>query len=170
MDQILNSLITLNKLCDGASSTDGQGYNKIDCCIVPFLLENFNEDAAAVGYTLLKKYTKQLKGLGIEYDNLPKFETKSYREFKDVLRLSKDHNIFTIDEHFVEWQFPYNAEIIAAIKKVPTAKYNTVNKSWKVRLLNESLLELKGVFELFAQLELPSEVRDLVIMRNNILI
>ena len=73
---VIEAIRALDTVCDGATSKDGTGFNKFDrqknASIIDQALEEGYLDPKdeMKAYRLLKKYTKQLKTLGIEYSEI----------------------------------------------------------------------------------------------------
>lgn len=60
---------------DGAEKKDGAGFNKRDTNVgneFAFISQDkWNEEEVGMIYILLRKYRRQLKAMGVEYDSLP---------------------------------------------------------------------------------------------------
>ena len=96
---VLDGILALDRVCDNAKSRDGCGFNKFDReehkdiiekALLEGCLSSKDENKA---YKLLKKYKKQLKELGIEYDNIGHIP----RESED------DKGLAEINERIPEW-------------------------------------------------------------------
>ena len=73
---VIDAIKTIASVCDGATTKDGMGFSKFDRekhddlinkAVSEGCLSSKEEETA---YRFLKKYTKQLKGLGINYDKI----------------------------------------------------------------------------------------------------
>lgn len=73
---VIDAIKALAAVCDGATSKDGQGFNKFDreehANIIDKAIagEPISPGEEKKAHSLLKKYKKQLKGLGINYDDI----------------------------------------------------------------------------------------------------
>jgi hypothetical protein len=73
---VIDAIRALDSVCDGAETKDGAGFSKFDREEKGDLIEKAvseghlspKEEKKAYGF--LKKYKKQLKGLGVDYDNI----------------------------------------------------------------------------------------------------
>lgn len=65
----------VSRRCDGASSTDGQGFNGTDTkygkALASAPAEVWSDDVQYRAWKMLRKYAKQLKAEGIDYDSIP---------------------------------------------------------------------------------------------------
>lgn len=73
---VIDALRLLARVCDGAKSHDGMGFSKFDREEHTDLIEKAISDGWLLpkdekkAYRFLKKYKKQLKGLGLNYDDI----------------------------------------------------------------------------------------------------
>ncbi len=73
-DILMEAVKSLDSVCDGAKKSDGEGFNKFDADFVKSVLEQgypptHNQKLSL--HKLLKKYSVQLSGMGINYNNIP---------------------------------------------------------------------------------------------------
>jgi hypothetical protein len=65
----------VSRRCDGASSNDGQGFNGTDTkygkALANSPAEVWSDDVQYRAWKMLRKYAKQLKAEGIDYDSIP---------------------------------------------------------------------------------------------------
>lgn len=76
--QIREAGEALLAVCDGAREDDGQGYNGFDAPFARDVLGkgSWSPRQAAAMHKLLRKYKNQLRGHGIDYDEIPKPDTQ----------------------------------------------------------------------------------------------
>ncbi|MFA5386033.1 MAG: SNF2-related protein, partial [Eubacteriales bacterium] len=60
--------------CDGAVTLDGAGYNRFDSYFMRSLMEkeHWSPKQERAAYKVIKKYTGQLRSMGVEYDQIAK--------------------------------------------------------------------------------------------------
>ena len=70
------ALAQLAHACDGASTRDGAGFNRMDAHLGKFLAgipeSSWGEDDRRWAYNILRKYTAQLARYGVIFKDLPK--------------------------------------------------------------------------------------------------
>jgi SNF2 family DNA or RNA helicase len=101
--EIYNSVVLLSKLCDYASTVDGQGFNKYDTDFGHSLAERPFERWTArqlkAAWKLIRKYKGQLKNYGIDFDSIP--------EPPEIIQPIEVRTITLKDNYFVV-SFPDN--------------------------------------------------------------
>lgn len=71
---VIDAIQALNRVCDGATSKDKAGFSKFDREEKGDLIQKAVSEGCLspkeerVAFNFLKKYKKQLKGLGVDYD------------------------------------------------------------------------------------------------------
>ena len=140
----------LYSVCDGANEKDGVGFSSTDSpfasrlCAIPF--EKWTEPMLYEAWQMLAKYRSQLLFNNIEYNQLPvpvkpekltgKDDAKRLRQ--EMSGIKKCHISSGIRDFVVG--FPYDEQILSAIKSVKGARWNPEGKVWNVPL--ESFEEL----------------------------
>ena len=76
-------------------------------------------------YFVLRKYQDELGNLGIDYSDLVEpANDGSYRQIhKSIRTIEVDKNNFVL-------RFPYEPEIVAMVKTIPSAQWNPSDKIW----------------------------------------
>lgn len=135
MTNIQEAVVMLSRLCDGASSTDGQGFNKFDADFGHSLASqprwSFKQSRAA--HMMLRKYSGQLTGLGIDYGAIP---APIEEDFKSNDAKQTNARKLTRVGRFVHitWQ-EFSRDMTDDVKSmVPGAKWSKADRAWKVRL------------------------------------
>ena len=112
---VIDAIKALAGVCDHASTKDGQGFSKFDREEHNDLIENavdggeipLKEERKA--YKFLKKYKKQLKGLGIDYDQIGHIA----RECGDV-----DNSLAEINDRIPVWIEEHHFKTVSDTKKI----------------------------------------------------
>lgn len=134
---------TLLGVCDGAVTYDGHGFNGLDAGYARHLGEkqDWTRRDAENAFRMLKKYSKQLSSYGIRYKALEK-DIENFASAEDIL--TKNRNIFIIGEK-LNITFPYHAPLVAEVKQIPTAKFNSDErgKYWTVEISENTLPAVK---------------------------
>jgi P4 family phage/plasmid primase-like protien len=112
---VIDAIKALSGVCDGATSKDGAGFNKfdakdnkelIDKALSEGTLSSAEEKKA---YRFLKKYTKQLKGLGTEYSDIGPMT----REGEDT-----GNGLAEINDRIPQWIEEHHFKTISDTKKI----------------------------------------------------
>lgn len=139
LKQAVNLLLGV---CDGATSWDGHGFNKLDTGYARHLgeKENWNRRDAENAHRMLKKYKGQLASYGIRYKEL----AKDVENYLATEPLNNQKSITVIGDNF-NVAFPYNPRLVEEIKKIPGAKFQNDErgKYWSIPITGESIEKLQ---------------------------
>ncbi len=155
-ETIERAVLTLAGRCDGAQTTDGQGYNRFDA--------EFGRDASvriergeridlARAHRVVTKYRKQLAKYGIELPETEAVEAEAARETAERAARSPAQawldgstaaRIVRVDENLLNVAFPYDAAKVEAVKMIPGRLYDGMSRSWTVPF--HKLSQLLDVF------------------------
>lgn len=97
---VIEAIKALDNVCDGAATKDGCGFSKFDCeehddLIKKAISEGYlSPKEEKTAYRFLKKYKKQLKELGVTYDDIGHIA----RDGEDT-----DNGLSEINERIPEW-------------------------------------------------------------------
>ena len=113
---VIDAIKTLDSVCDHASSKDGMGFSKFDREEHEDLIEkaiseshlSSKEEKKAHGF--LRKYKKQLKGLGIEYDSIGHIPRPDKGDDKSSLE--------QINERIPEWIAEYHFKTVTDTERL----------------------------------------------------
>jgi hypothetical protein len=152
-DRLVAALNEISSRCDYADAKDGVGFNATDTyfgkALATMPVEDWSESMVVDAYKMLAKYRKQLAQYGVDYDAIPAppdFEHRDgdgrayaketmAREYEAEL-LKEQRQIKTHpSERHVSVQFPYDPELVDAIKAaVPSdhREWNGDSKQWLV--------------------------------------
>jgi len=135
--------------CDGAFRLDGAGYNKADTYfghkLAELPAEKWTPRQRRYAWVMIRKYKKQLSLVGIEYEAIPvPSVVKGGEKQSDirVLRLGEDSSI--------EFHFPFDPDLIRAVRMLPGRKYDPTRKVWSVPpkpQVLEPLMKLASEFD-----------------------
>jgi hypothetical protein len=106
---VIDAIEALAGVCDRAVSNDGQGFSKFDREEYAGIIEKALSEGCLSGkeeknaYRLLKKYKKQLKRLGIEYENvghIPRAENEidTGNILKRIPQWIEEHHFKTVSD------------------------------------------------------------------------
>ena len=127
---IHQALKYLSARCDGANAQDGCGFNKFDAQYGQYLasLPELNQRQTHTSWVLLKKYRKQLREGGIDYDAIPEPQPSKNTEDRPELYITlnpsgqfKVYSSFTNDSEFQSF--------LTAIRQVPGRHWDCVTKT-----------------------------------------
>jgi SWI/SNF-related matrix-associated actin-dependent regulator of chromatin subfamily A-like protein 1 len=126
MNNLLESAIkTLAVSCDYASTKDAAGFNKIDTGLGHKLAsipeEKWTPGQRRAAWKMLAKYHKQLTNAGINYSSIPEPPIPVKSEIIRSIDFDGQNFIF---------HFPYNAELVEQIKRLPNRKFNKSTYEW----------------------------------------
>jgi P4 family phage/plasmid primase-like protien len=112
---VIDAISALSGVCDGATSKDGAGFNKFDAKDNKDLIDKALSEGTLSpaeekkAYRFLKKYTKQLKGLGIEYSDIGPMT----REGGDI-----GNGLAEINDRIPQWIEEHHFKTISDTKKI----------------------------------------------------
>lgn len=142
MDKISEAVQTIYDVCDGANNRDESGFSSADSpfasrlCAIP--VDKWTEAMLYEAWQMLGKYKGQLSKYGINYSELPippkpekligKDDAKRLRQ--EMSGVKKRHISSGIRDFVVA--FPYDEQILSAIKSIRGARWNPEGKVWNV--------------------------------------
>jgi SNF2 family DNA or RNA helicase len=149
-EELRNAMSSLLSVCDGAVEKDGQGYNGMDARFARSLhiQENWTPSQAVAIHKLLRKYTKQLNGFGIVYEDIPVPEAAVKTDEPPKLRYDREHNVFIIHSNYSHR---------AQIRSIPSSTWNAEQKHWEVSTAGPAIAALKALRQ-SGFLQAPPEV------------
>ncbi|MGV8050785.1 MAG: phage/plasmid primase, P4 family [Anaerolineaceae bacterium] len=112
---VIDAIMALAGVCDGAKSQDGMGFSKFDRETHDALIEKIVADGELsrkeenTAYALAKKYRKQLKKLGIDYDQIGHIA----RECGAV-----DNSLAEINDRIPQWIEEHHFKTVSDTKKI----------------------------------------------------
>lgn len=137
---------------------DGVGFNGSDTIYVRDLLNRRATPSDWTGqerhkvYNLLRKYTRQLAGLGISYAAIPPVgrpeqqERAAIERRPYVVRYATERNRFILD-------FPFDAAVVNAVKLIPEHQFDSAARVWSVPAnpnTAQSIIELTKQYPSFS--------------------
>jgi hypothetical protein len=162
---IESALENLLGVCDGAHSQDGTGFNGYDA---PFAKDlwakrpwTIKQQAAL--YKMLRKYTKQLSGFGVDYAAIPVpliDAPPAPSASPTPAPLKPWSAIELVGETKVEVRFPYNPDIVEMIREVSGRSWNPQAKCWSIDLTNPLALDDLFGFAVKAKMEMPQVLQS----------
>lgn len=163
-DTLVKAVRALSSVCDFATTEDGQGFNGSDAIFGHRLAaldeRQWTPANRAAAYEMLRKYKRQLAGLGVDYEAI---EAPELNEAEVASRRTKREGeawsvVFEAGEYVV--RFPYDDAMVAAIRDVPGRRYSdkanhvpkasgaalarfieTFERDWEIDRLAQALLE-----------------------------
>lgn len=128
----------LAAMCDGAQSTDGAGFSKLDAGrgkSLAYTTIPWDEDDYIWGLSRCKRYQKQLSYGGL---TLP--------DFADLPKVNTERKIRVVEYNF-ELSFPYDQNLVNAVKELPGRYWQSVQKTWAVPIKHyDKVKEFARVF------------------------
>lgn len=123
--QIKEALQALAARCDGAWSDDGHGFNKPDSHLGKALAASdpstWTPFETRKAWEMLAKYKGQLSMYGVDYDAIPEPPVADKPEAKRAVTLVDSDAVI---------RFPFNRELVGAVKGLPGRRWNPSTKAW----------------------------------------
>ena len=113
---VIDAIKALASVCDGAHSEDGRGFSKFDREHYENLIEKAIADGVLsakeenTAHRFLKRYTKQLKGLGIKYDDIGHISRGAGG--------ADDNGLAKINERIPEWIAEYHFKTVSDTERL----------------------------------------------------
>lgn len=160
--QLAAAVRALASVCDGAREDDGRGFNGTDAkfghrlAVLP--VEHWTPEISRAAYEMLAKYRRQLAGFGIDYDRLPVPPDVAAEALADARQDARRRvraiergetppparvTVDAIDKHFV-LRFPYNAELVARVRRFYRRRWHGEAKCWLVDAIPENVADLEA--------------------------
>lgn len=142
-------------VCDGAQSHDGSGYNGVDTGFGKSLAakDRWTPKMAVAAQKMLRKYSNQLLGFGIDLTALPQLELEALmadQPQKAPAQKLAGQVMLSSCGGYVEFYFPYNFEEKEYVKTVLHARFvNTAAKYWRLALRDVSIDALNAYAQRF---------------------
>ena len=127
---LLEQAVTeLANRCDGASTEDGLGFNKIDSFFGKSLAskDSWSPKQQRAAWRMIAKYKGQLTNYGIDYSEIPEPPVPAEPEKNRSMCLTSSGDAIMVS-------FEYNPELVANIKELPkhVRQYDPATKVWTV--------------------------------------
>ncbi len=118
-------------------------------------------------YFVLRKYQDELDNLGIDYSDLVEpANDGSYRQIhKSIRTIEVDKNNFVL-------RFPYEPEIVAMVKTIPSAQWNPSDKIWtfsKTKSAISRFVELARTYKFEGNVDVRNATRSILSEQNDII-
>lgn len=134
--QLAEALRLIALSCDGAVTEDGAGFNKSDSRIgtqLALIPESYwTPTMAYSAWIMLAKYSKQLKKLGFNYDDIPP-PKRAYTDIHDDLNAvygSKvDRRITKVKDNFII-HCQYDEQVTSELKQITGIVWNSAASVW----------------------------------------
>jgi SWI/SNF-related matrix-associated actin-dependent regulator 1 of chromatin subfamily A len=173
-DLLMHAIRFLAGRCDGACLQDGQGFSKPDT-FFGHRLADLSEWTAAqrnAAWLMARKYKGQLAEAGIDFDSIPEPPPPPTAEEKDKVEKNKitSRRIRIDGEKFVI-EFPYSADVVGEIKKIPGRKWakDLPGKPWTAPITfgtAENVISLVDRFGFSVDEEASARIRGLSDLAN----
>ncbi len=140
---------------DHASELNGIGFNRIDVPLGHNLSQidqsKWTPRQTRAAWSMLKKYSAQLRGAGIDYGAIP--EPPIPAIVRSTRTITTDGKQFVI-------RFDYDANLVAAVKNLPSRRFDATKKFWTVPA-NASVIDALFNFAADYQFDFNGEVTAL---------
>lgn len=155
MIELKRAIHFLASRCDGAIKQDRAGLNKIDTHLGHQLasLNSWTPRQARAAWRMLRKYRVQLQEAGIDYAAIPEPPKITDQDYAPK-RITCSDSAFVV-------HFPYDADLVSAVKQIPTARFQHDSKTWAVRAQVASIEPLLR-FVVENNFEFADKVVDLI--------
>ncbi|MBF2057570.1 MAG: DEAD/DEAH box helicase [Cyanobacterium sp. T60_A2020_053] len=124
-----NAILVLARNCDGASSEDGKGFNKIDFDYGHWLAEQINsgnkltKPIAQKAHSMLKKYHGQV--------TVSPWSDIAHQYPEPLLIFKEDEKSLKLAGDKIAVIFPYDPNLVKLVKSIsPRGKFNGQDKNW----------------------------------------
>ncbi len=179
-DILMNAVSALASVCDGARSEDGMGFNGTDTLFGKSLSQqpSWSPLQRRLAWEMLRKYTKQLQGFGIQYSEIPEPIDPRTSDGPKV-RGEKNGEKVRINNRTVSLgkepktgkdafaiRFRWDEGLLAAVKEVSGRLFNGDNPSDKFWTVPFSMLtQLKNFIEKYeftVNADAEAKIKELV--------
>jgi SNF2 family DNA or RNA helicase len=132
----------LLNVCDGATSEDGEGFNKFDSTFARDLSSKdewtYNQEKAA--YKMMRKYRNQLSNIyDIDFDSVEMKKSKPSKKDKKSTKIvdyAGDGNVVV--------KFDYDKKLVTAVKSIPGRRWNGKDKNWEIPINSNTIPQLRS--------------------------
>ncbi len=152
---IEQAVLALKAVCDGASTHDQRGFNGWDAKFVADLLRGKAQYGTwTLGqqralHKMLRKYTKQLATLGIDYELIPTpAEPAPAPAAAPAGPGNLETSITMRADGKIVIRFPFDKDVVELVRQIPGRTWNGPDKSW---LVPSDALGVEGVFRFAEQ-------------------
>ena len=155
--QVQEAVKYLAGTCDGASTWDGHGFNKVDTAFGHSLAqqERWTEKQAITAQKMLRKYKQQLVAAGFDAKNLLENNIYVPEQPKKEKKPENNNTAKLTGKNKIEIWFKFDWEILNLVKNLPGRKFQNDSKGkyWTCPLSIEAVEKLQDVgFELDPEL------------------
>jgi SNF2 family DNA or RNA helicase len=134
--QLAEALRLIALSCDGAVTEDGTGFNKSDSRIgtqLALIPESYwTPTMAYSAWIMLAKYSKQLKKLGFNYDDIPppkRAYTDIHDDLNSVYGSKVDRRITKVKDNFII-HCQYDEQVTSELKQITGIVWNSAASVW----------------------------------------
>jgi SNF2 family DNA or RNA helicase len=134
--QLAEALRLIALSCDGAVTEDGAGFNKSDSRIgtqLALIPESYwTPTMAYSAWIMLAKYSKQLKKLGFNYDDIPppkRAYTDIHDDLNSVYGSKVDRRITKVKDNFII-HCQYDEQVTSELKQITGIVWNSAASVW----------------------------------------
>ena len=126
-------------VCDGARSTDGAGFNGWDAAFIRDVWPKrpWTPGQAFAIHKLLRKYTKQLAGLGCDFAAIPQPPDPKTGDRRPLdgptVAQPQGVNITLRQDGGMEITFPYKPETVELVRQIPDRTWDGGRKVWVIK-------------------------------------
>jgi len=140
MEPLETAVGLLLGVCDGASSLDGKGFNGWDSKFARELWSKrpWTRGQAFAVWKMLRKYSGQLSGMGVDYTSLPvppdpKMGNGQPLDVAGQPQQPQGVTITTREDGIIVVRFPYKPETVELMRQIPDRQWNGVTKEWTIK-------------------------------------
>lgn len=151
------SLFELSQRCDGATSYDGQGFNKIDAHPGKRLANkpasHWNDWEVGKAWRLAYKYRKQLATYGFDVTQIPEppkverpprpqqvWNPSEFGDKRPPAGIAKGiASKVTVEKGAFVLTTPYDTDLLACIRRIPQARWDKDKKVWRAEASFQNL-------------------------------
>jgi SWI/SNF-related matrix-associated actin-dependent regulator 1 of chromatin subfamily A len=142
-DLLFRAVRALATACDGAAMEDGAGFNKYDTDFGHALAveppDRWSLRKRRSAWVMLKKYRKQLQRYGIAYEQIPEPILETPTQTISTMRPQFRRVVLRPTEKLFAIMFPYDANLVTAVKRIPGARFEGSTKAWLIPTVAYSL-------------------------------
>ena len=168
IEKVQKAVRHLSRHCDRALALDGCGFNKIDASFGRSLAgqEHWTPNQVRAAQRMLRKYRGQLESAGFDMNEvLEEIQTASPAERGENNMIGTA----TVKDNLIEIKFPFNWEVLEAVKTIPGRRFQSTGKYWTApvgfeaaKILKETGFQLDETLKGLLEEQVPVEKVQMV--------
>lgn len=153
VNPIVFAVRALARVCDGASTQDGMGFNGLDTkfgrSLAALPYDKWTVGRLIAAHKMLRKYRKQLAAHGIDYDSI---------EVPEEPKQQSQWRIY-LDGQRLVFAFPFDYDVKEDVKhSIPGVQWDNQRRQWWAPVSKDSLEDVQRIWEKYPQFALEERI------------